>query len=618
MFDSMKKKTNTVTRTLRYVKRRRGMGRIAPVRIGKTGLAEMKSRYDAITDRFAAEMAEYARNIAGTPEYARNIADTTGYERNIAGTEEYAENMVGHADNSVGDAQVSAGAAESMKDCIDARLFPRRDLFTGYEILSFNGDRMGKVLMKDGVIYRGIYRESCDDFREMWKTGLLQVLSRHGWIPETEVSGYYTDEYPIILRHQTVQMNASKLWSYNMVREAAIRISHIREIAGRVGFTLHDGHLNNVTFHRGKPVFTDIGSFVKDRGQQTVCNREIVFSGCYSCVFRQLGNFMLSRNQTYDEANNMIWLTPRYYDDLTEEYRLALRKFRSYHRRHSSGTAKRILHRMFDNWDVRPWYIEALFPAAVGIGANAYAQDVERIADTVRELGLSISSAVDVGGTKGRMSERLYEEFGPAATRGGKRLEDVTDHGSNNSPGRVTEDGKRVEDETGEEPAETCCGTDETGINAEDDTAEVFSVTACETDDAACDMAFNYFTEKNVPGNVLAFHYLYGCDPDSRKSVMADLATCADITHNVFSVQQYRMDSLLNSLRKMAAKYVAVTYYPMRPASEKFIRKLTDAGVEDAGEFLRVFEGFFDILLKKEFSDDEGGDSCFLLVGRVR
>ena len=524
MFQLLKKKTGRLTRMLRYVKRSREMMHIRPVHVSRAELNDKSSYYERIVDNFVQEM----------------------------------------------------------KACSEASKadFPRNERLTDYEILSFNGDRMGKVLRKDGEIYRGIYRESADDFREMWKSGLLQTLSAHGWIPETEISGYYTDEYPIILNHRTVDMNASKLWSYNMVREAAIRISLIQKIARRAGFTLHDGHMNNVTFHEGKPVFTDIGSFVKDRGQTTVCNREIVFSGCYRCVFRQLGNFMLSRNQTYDEANNMIWMTPRYYDDLTEEYRLALRKFRGYHRFRSSAVIRRIIHRMFDCWDVRPEYIDVLFPAETGAADNPYPEDVERIAVALNEAGIRPGSAVDVGGTAGHMSERLYKEFG-------------------------------------------------------------MKVICCETNDTLCDRAFALFSGESIPGNVFAFHYLYGCDPDSRRSVTADLATCADITHNVFSVQKYRCDSLLNSLRKMADRYVAVTYYPYRPASEKYIRRLTDEGTEDVREFVRTFKEFFDVLLMKEFGCGQKGrnagsvirecadlsetgaledkeDYCLLMVGRVR
>ena len=503
MIQSLKNKTGRLVRELRHIKRIKARN-IAPVRITGAKLKERKDYYDSIVRKFAQEMNTYA--------------ETSDFE------------------------------------------FPQNEVFSDYEILSFNGDRMGKVFRKDGVIYRGIYRQSCDDFREMWKTGLLQVLSRHGWIPDTAISGYYTEEYPIILKHRTVDMNGSKLWSYNMVREASIRICLINAIARQVGFTLHDGHMNNITFHCGQPVFTDIGSFVKDRGQTTVCNKEIVFTGCYRCVFMQLGNYMLSRSQPYDEANNMIWITPRYYDDLTEEYRLALRKFRAYHRLRSSHSIRKIIHRMFDCWDVRPEYLEALFRAHTDAGENPFAEDVKRIAEAVGESGMDASSAVDVGGTRGRMSEALHKSYN-------------------------------------------------------------MKVTDCETDDTSCDCAKAFFDREKVPGNAFAFHYLYGCDPDSRQGVRAELVTCADITHNVFSVQQYRVDSLINSLRKMTSRYAVVTYYPFREAPERYIPRLTEEGEEDLQYFKDTFCEFFELLLEKEFGSPVGPEKenyCLLLAGRVR
>ena len=71
--------------------------------------------------------------------------------------------------------------------------------FTGYSILSYNGDRMGKVLGRDGKIYRGIYPESVPSFRKLWSTGLLQILGEHNLIPRTTITDYFSDEDPNIL-----------------------------------------------------------------------------------------------------------------------------------------------------------------------------------------------------------------------------------------------------------------------------------------------------------------------------------------------------------------------------------------------------------------------------------
>lgn len=62
--------------------------------------------------------------------------------------------------------------------CMEPEAYKGQLLFENYVILSFNGDRMGKVFRKDGEIYRGIYRESCHAFKELWETGLYKCWPR--------------------------------------------------------------------------------------------------------------------------------------------------------------------------------------------------------------------------------------------------------------------------------------------------------------------------------------------------------------------------------------------------------------------------------------------------------
>lgn len=473
-------------RKARFLKRTRS-SKLYPLHITKQALAECEEYYDTLVDHMLDEMKRY-RQV--------NKADYEG-----------------------------------------------RFLFENYEILSFNGDRMGKVFRKNGEIYRGIYKESCIVFKELWETGLLQVLSLNGFIPQTEITGYYTSEYPIILKHQQVQIVASKLWNTEMIKDAAILISLIKCLSEKVGFTLHDGHMNNVTFHEGTPVFTDIGSFVKNIGQKTVCNKEILFSGCYRCIFRQLNNNILSRIQPYDEQNNAIWLEPRFYDDLTREYYSALKKYMAYHRYHSSLVSRAVLHRMFYFYDVKPAYIDLVFsqksrdnfkkevPDAVKI-------DIDHVADALLELQWSFSSVADLSNSRGMLGGRLFTRF-------------------------------------------------------------KIPVTSIEYSDDASNAAYIFYKNEYIRGNTLEFHYLYGCDPAARKAVQADLVIVLDITHNVISYQQYRMDSLFNSVRKMTNHYVLVTYYPNRGIPDQYIPMSNEERIE---EVKMCFEQFFDLIAIKEIS----------------
>ena len=229
--------------------------------------------------------------------------------------------------------------------------FPTEDL-SGFSILSYNGQ-----------IYRGIYPKSTESFKKLWNTGLLQVLSSHGMIPVTELTHFCTEDYPIIIHHESVNITPSCCWSYDMIKDAAILICVVRKAAEMVGFTLHDGHLNNVTFDKGHPIFTDIGSFVENKGQYTSCDKEILFTACYRLIAYHLGNSIINRLQLYDESNNAIWIQPIEYDDLTREYVCLLKQFRRYHRLHSSMLCKRIIRKMFYEREVLAEYIDLLFPS---------------------------------------------------------------------------------------------------------------------------------------------------------------------------------------------------------------------------------------------------------------
>jgi hypothetical protein len=432
--------------------------------------------------------------------------------------------------------------------------------FTDYDILSYNGDCMGKVFKKDGKIYRGVYADSCESFIKLWKTGLLQVLGAHHLIPVTDISEYSLPEYPIILQHQTVSMWPSCLWNDSMIADACILISLIRQIAETVGYTLHDGHLNNVTFHQGKPVFTDIGSIVENHRQKTACSSEIVFSGCYRLLFEQLDNTVLSRNQVYDENNNLIWIAPRYYDELTREYYYCYKAFKRFHFFHSSLTAKSIIRSIFEYHDIRPEYLDLLFKDCTKTKSVPVYAEEEQIIEEIRNLNSDAVSLVDIGGTAGRFAARVADEFS-------------------------------------------------------------MDIHALEYNKNFSETAYKYLKERDMHVDTLLFHYLYGGSTDIRLLIQADIAVAIDITHNVFVYQHYRVDSLLNSLSKLAKKYVILSYYPYRKAPARYDQICDEHGKESLEEFKRTFEHFFKLLSCKEYKwlkNENEDDICFIFVGQVK
>lgn len=228
------------------------------------------------------------------------------------------------------------------------------------KILSINGDEMGKAFEKDGKIYRGIYKSSEARFLKVWKTGVLQGLSDYELLPKVCMTNFYTDEFSLILEIDKVNINYMTVWSYAMLKDACILISVLKNILLRFNLTLQDGHMNNVTFYHGHPMFIDIGSIIPY--QESGYNEELIFSAVYPLIYKMLGNFIMARVPIYDENNNGIWIQPRRYDFKTRECQYASKCAKKYYMRYGNFLALCILYKVIElNW-IQPEYFDVLFP----------------------------------------------------------------------------------------------------------------------------------------------------------------------------------------------------------------------------------------------------------------
>lgn len=258
-------------------------------------------------------------------------------------------------------------------------------------MISNNGDQMGKVFLYKEEIYRGVYTEAAEQFHSIWNKGIIQVLGKQRLIPEVQISEYYTDEFPLILQIKRVHIQKNTMWSYAMVKDACILVSFLNDLLHEFGLTLLDGHLNNITFDKGRPVFIDIGSIIPYR--TTAVQEELVFGGIFRLLFGYLGNCMLYRLPSHDSDNNNIFIKPRFFNQLTREYRFCLKEFKRYHWRHGNHRGRKIVHKIFDLYTVMPWDIDVLFPIKSGnIGITL---ELQKLNDFRGE------SIVDIGGGAG-------------------------------------------------------------------------------------------------------------------------------------------------------------------------------------------------------------------------
>lgn len=430
------------------------------------------------------------------------------------------------------------------------------ETFGGYQIVSYNGDRMGKVFLKDSEYYRGVYRESQDDFMGLWKTGILQVFGDRGLIPRTEISQYCLPEYPVILHHQKVHMSPSLMWTFSMIKDAAILMAVINRVLLCFGYKLHDGHLNNMTFHNGKPMFTDIGSIVEDRGQSVSFSKELVFSACYKMMFEMLGHTALGRTQVYDENNNAVWVRPRIYNDQMREYRALLKEYYTMLHRKGNRNTKKVAIQLFEYYDVRPEYVELLF---LGFHVNETEEEKKRIID---------NSILDyIGRLPGAKSVLLLS-------------------GCNEST------------------IEEFCNSD-------------YKISVAHYDEAISELLYKGAKKSKRKANVYLFNYMYASSNDAREALKSDVVVALDITHGTGTVQRFKTDSMMNSIRKLTSRYVVITYYPNAGHNEKYDCILNEDGTEDMQAFISVFKHFFDLKLLKEVDSLPDGGKGYLFIGEL-
>ena len=127
-----------------------------------------------------------------------------------------------------------------------------------------SSDLQGYVFTWKGDIYRAIYPAAGEAISELFECGLIQELVDQGLFPGTEVTNYETRDCPMVLRHEIIPVaTLPSEWSFSMLRDAAIAVLRVNQIAKRYGYQTIDAHGFNVMFYRGRPLFVDLGSFIR-------------------------------------------------------------------------------------------------------------------------------------------------------------------------------------------------------------------------------------------------------------------------------------------------------------------------------------------------------------------
>ncbi len=149
----------------------------------------------------------------------------------------------------------------------------------------FHTDSLGYTFVWDGHFLRGIFPESIELAKSYFETGLIDEITRKGLFPKTWISEFENEQFGLIIEHEFIKpvLYATE-WNFEMLKDAALMVLELAQIAWKYGFNMVDCHKRNVLFKDNKPVFVDIGSFIPKEEGSTGWNPYLSYLHSYYYV----------------------------------------------------------------------------------------------------------------------------------------------------------------------------------------------------------------------------------------------------------------------------------------------------------------------------------------------
>lgn len=159
-------------------------------------------------------------------------------------------------------------------------------------------DDFGRVFFLNEKIYRGISENSIDICKSLLSEPFFIELMQEGLIPKTSITNEIEiPEYPLILEHEKLLNTLQYEWTFSMFQNAALTVLKIQEICLKYGYSLKDAHSMNILFRGNQAVYVDIGSFEKQKTEQSYWSAYNEFLSCFYIPLSlwAQGEFYISR-----------------------------------------------------------------------------------------------------------------------------------------------------------------------------------------------------------------------------------------------------------------------------------------------------------------------------------
>lgn len=128
---------------------------------------------------------------------------------------------------------------------------------------SFHADELGFVFTWNGHLLRGIFPDATKQARGYFESGFVEKIVNKGFFPKTWISDFENEQFGMIIEHEIITpVIFATEWNFQMLKDAALMVLDIAQIAWKYGYTMIDCHKLNVLFYKNKPLYVDLGSFI--------------------------------------------------------------------------------------------------------------------------------------------------------------------------------------------------------------------------------------------------------------------------------------------------------------------------------------------------------------------
>lgn len=177
-------------------------------------------------------------------------------------------------------------------------------------------DPATRTFLHEGIYYRAVKPKAQAYVESLFRSGLMNMLQQHGFIPETEFCEFKISGYTSVLRQETEFFTVPpQQWNPVLVKDTALMYVNMCSLLCDHGFGLVDGHPFNIIIQKNsRPKWCDIGSIVPLENENDLCGlAEFIRHFVYPLLLRsknqafgKISRYYLGEGCTDEEANLLL------------------------------------------------------------------------------------------------------------------------------------------------------------------------------------------------------------------------------------------------------------------------------------------------------------------------